>query len=53
MLEFERRFEKIHLDVSVKLSEPSLAKLFAGLMKADQSHIRVLQEMIQSFGGNG
>jgi len=49
MLEFEKHFEKVHLDTSVKIMEPSLRKLFLDLMKGDQSHIRVLTELIESF----
>jgi rubrerythrin len=50
MLELEKRFEKVHLDTSVKVTEPSLRKLFLDLMKGDLSHIHVLTEMIESFG---
>ena len=50
MLEFEKRFEKVHLDTSVKVVEPSLRKLFLDLMRGDQSHILILKELINSFG---
>jgi len=53
MLEFEKRFEKIHLDTSMKVTEPSLKKLFVDLMRGDQSHILVLKGLIESFGENG
>ena len=51
LLEFENRFEKIHMGVSVKITEPSLKKLFSTLTKGDQSHIAVLKGLIESFGG--
>jgi len=50
MLELERRFERVHLDTSVKVTEPSLKKLFLDLMKGDQAHILVLTELINSLG---
>ncbi len=53
MLELEKRFERIHLATSVKITEPSLKKLFATLTKSDQSHILVLKGLIESFGENG
>lgn len=52
MLELEKRFERIHLATSVKITEPSLKKLFATLTKSDQSHILVLKGLIESFGEN-
>lgn len=52
MLEFEEKFERIHMGVSVKITEPSLEKLFATLMKGDQSHVLVLKGLIESFGEN-
>jgi rubrerythrin len=50
MLHFERRFEKIHLDASVKVTEDSLKKLFIDLMKGDQSHLAILKNLIESLG---
>jgi len=50
MLEFESRFEKIHLGTSVKITEPSLKKLFVNLTKGDQSHIIILKNLIESLG---
>jgi rubrerythrin len=50
MLDFEKRFEKVHLNASIKMTEPSLNKLFSDLMKGDQSHILVLTELIRSSG---
>jgi rubrerythrin len=50
MLKLEKRFEKIHMGASVKITEPSLQKLFATLTKGDQSHILVLKGLIESFG---
>jgi rubrerythrin len=52
MLDFEKRFEKVHLDTSTKVTEPSLRKLFLDLMRGDQSHILALTELIKSSGGN-
>lgn len=51
LLEFERRFERIHLASSVKITEPSLKQLFAALTRGDQSHILVLTALIESYGG--
>jgi rubrerythrin len=52
MLELEERFEKVHVDASVRITEPSLGKLFLDLMKGDLSHILVLKELIRSFSKN-
>jgi len=52
MLELEKRFERIHMGASVTITEPSLKKLFATLTKGDQSHILVLQGLIESLGEN-
>lgn len=52
MLAFEQRFERIHMGVSVKITEPSLKMLFATLTNGDQSHILVLKGLIDSFGEN-
>jgi len=51
LLEFERRYERIHVGVSVKIVDPTLKKLFAGLTKGDQSHILILSALIESIGG--
>jgi len=53
MLELEKHFEKVHADTSVRVTEPSLRKLFMDLMKGDQSHILVLKELIKSLGEKG
>jgi rubrerythrin len=50
LLELEKRFEKIHLATSAIITEPSLKKLFAALSNGDQSHILVLQGLIESLG---
>jgi rubrerythrin len=52
ILDFEKRFERIHLTASMAIREPSLRKLFVNLMGADHSHILVLQGLIESFGEN-
>src|SRR4030042_3223628 len=50
MLGLEKRFEKIHMGASVTITEPSLKKLLTTLTNGDQSHILVLQGLIESFG---
>jgi len=50
LLAFEKRYERIHIGVSVKIAEPTLKNLFAGLSKGDQSHISVLKVLIESLG---
>ena len=52
MLEFEEKFERIHMGASVKITEPSLKKLFTTLTKSDQSHVLVLKGLIESFSEN-
>jgi rubrerythrin len=49
MLLLERRFERVHLDTSVKLNNPSLKKLFVDLCHGDRNHVCVLQGMIASL----
>jgi hypothetical protein len=49
MLQFERRFEKIHVETSIKITEPSLKQLFVSLTRGDTSHIATLEELIESF----
>jgi hypothetical protein len=46
LLDLEKRFEKLHLGVSVEVADPSLKKLFQSLTKGDQEHIQILSEMI-------
>jgi rubrerythrin len=46
LLELERRFEKVHLDTSVEIKDPSLKKLFHDLSLEDKSHIQSLEEII-------
>jgi rubrerythrin len=46
LLELERRFEKVHLDTSIEIRDPSLKKLFQDLSKEDKTHIDSLQEVI-------
>jgi rubrerythrin len=53
MLEFENRFERIHLGTSVEITEPSLKNLFVRLTKGDQSHFQVLKGLIGSLGEKG
>jgi len=50
MLEFERRFEKVHIAASVEITDPSLKRLFMGLTKSDKSHIATLSKLIESRG---
>lgn len=51
LLELEKRFERVHVGASVKITEPSLKKLFTSLTQADQSHIQTLTSLIESAGG--
>ncbi len=46
LLEFERRFERIHLNVALEVGEPSLTNLFNALMAGDQDHVRAISEII-------
>lgn len=46
LLEFERRFEHIHLNAALEVGEPSLTDLFQALMAGDQNHIRAVSEII-------
>jgi rubrerythrin len=48
-LNFEKRFEKIHLGVSVIVSDAHLKQLFQALASGDQNHIKALQEMISAL----
>jgi hypothetical protein len=50
LLEFEKKYERIHIGISVKVTDPGLKKLFAGLAKGDQSHVAVLKALIDSLG---
>ncbi len=47
MLKMERRFERIHVAASTKILEPSLHKLLSDMSKGDQSHMVVLQRLIE------
>jgi rubrerythrin len=49
LLELEKRFERIHLGISVKIGDPSLEKLFKTLAKGDQNHIAVLTGIIATL----
>jgi rubrerythrin len=49
ILQLEKRFEQIHLGISVEIGEPSLKKLFQALTKGDQNHVRILSEIIAAF----
>ena len=46
MLEFERRFERIHMGASVRIENDSMRQLFAGLSRGDHSHITLLKALI-------
>ncbi len=50
MLVFEGHFEKIHIGTSMKITDPSLRKLFMDLTNGDQSHIVVLKKLIELYG---
>jgi len=51
LLEFEKRYERVHIGASMKITDPGLKQLFAGLAKGDQSHIENLKILIESLGG--
>jgi rubrerythrin len=46
LLELEGRFEKVHLDTSIEIRDPSLKKLFQDLSQEDKTHTQSLQEII-------
>jgi rubrerythrin len=46
MLDYEKRFEKIHMGASVKIKDEKLKELFNGLKEGDQFHIVVLGTLI-------
>jgi hypothetical protein len=46
MLEFEKRFEKIHMGASVKIEDQNLRQLIMGIRKGDHSHITMLDALI-------
>jgi rubrerythrin len=48
LLELERQFEKVHLDTSIEIRDPSLKKLFQDLSQADKTHTQSLEEIISS-----
>ena len=50
LLDLEKRFEKIHIGVLVKIKDPSLKRLFNMLSKGDQSHMLILLGLIDSLG---
>lgn len=50
LLEFERRFEKIHLASAVQINDPALKALFVNLSKGDSTHISILRVLIDSYG---
>lgn len=47
LLDLEKRFEKIHLGVSVSIGDEHLAQLFKSLTKGDQNHIATLDKIIE------
>jgi len=51
MLEFERRFERIHMGASVKIENESMKRLFVSLSKGDHSHITILMALIDMLQG--
>lgn len=53
MLEFEKRFERIHMGVLAEIKEPTLKKLFFDLTQGDQSHMQVLAGLVESIGEGG
>lgn len=51
MLEFERRFERIHMGASVKVENESMKQLFVSLSTGDHSHITILKALIDMLQG--
>jgi rubrerythrin len=49
LLELEKRFERVHLGISVEIGDPSLKKLFKALAIGDQNHIAVLTGIIATL----
>jgi rubrerythrin len=50
LLDFEKRFERVHLGASVKIADPTLKHLFTGLSKGDQAHVTILTKLLESSG---
>ena len=50
LLDLEKRFEKIHFEVSVRFTDSSTRRLFDSLAHSDKSHVEVLNGLIESFG---
>jgi len=46
LLDLEKRFEKVHLGVSLSIADIRLKQLFQALSKGDQKHIAILTGMI-------
>jgi rubrerythrin len=46
LLDLEKRFEKVHIGVSVSLADAHLIQLFKALAKGDQNHIATLTKLI-------
>jgi hypothetical protein len=46
LLDLEKRFEKIHIGVSVLITDVHLKQLFQALAKGDQNHIAALSNLI-------
>jgi len=49
LLELERGFERVHLQVSVEIKEASLRELFKGLSAGDRSHIAALERIVKEL----
>jgi hypothetical protein len=50
LLDLEKRFEKIHIEVSVRFTDSSTRRLFDSLAHSDKSQVEVLKGLIESFG---
>ncbi len=49
ILDLEKRFEKVHIGVSVSVSDNHLKQLFQALTKGDQNHVAMLTGMISNI----
>jgi rubrerythrin len=49
LLDMEKRFERLHLTVSVAIADDSLKSFFITLSKGDHSHIEILNKMLAAL----
>jgi rubrerythrin len=51
LLDLEKKFERIHIGVSVLLADVHLKELFQTLSKGDQNHVVTLTQIISGYEG--